>query len=91
MYKDIMNNAITTETPGLNRFMEVYERRLTEAVQKHPEEYFYKVEQVPAVVAKMRAAVVAGSFNKAGYAFRNTCKELGIAYTYTAIKTFISQ
>lgn len=70
-------------------FFEVYQRKLTEAVQRKPGVYAYGPSQVPAVIGRMRAAWERGTANKDGEAVRATCKELGIKHTYTAIRQFI--
>jgi hypothetical protein len=72
-----------------DRFAAAYERNLRKAVIEHPDEYSWPVENVAAVAAKMMAALERGSANKDGRAFRATCKELGIAYTYKAIQRFL--
>lgn len=79
-------------TTGLERFMAVYIVCLERAVVKYPADYpWYPHTPVLVVVERMRLAIIRGSFNKDGHAFRWTCKELGIAYTYAAIKTFIKE
>lgn len=47
-------------------------------------------KSVQDVADAMIAAVVAGSFNKDGRAFRATCKHLGIKHTYQAIRSYIA-
>ncbi len=74
----------------LNEFMAAYEPALVHAIQTRPTEYAYPVEMAPAVAAKMRAAMVKGSFNHDGHAFKGACKTLGIKHTRTAIVAFIS-
>lgn len=76
---------------GFDRFVEVYTEELTRAVQARPADYFYKVADVPAVVARMAAAFKRGSYNKQGRAIAATCKRLGIPYTYDGINTFIKK
>lgn len=72
-------------------FHRVYVQRLTEAVQNHPDEYAWPVENVPQVAEKMMGAIVRGTFNKDGYAIRNTCKQLDIPYTYAGIRAYLTQ
>jgi hypothetical protein len=70
-------------------FMGRYARNLERAVLAHPDEYYYPVADVPVVVERMRAALVAGTFNKDGYAFQWTCRDLRIKHTYKAILAYI--
>lgn len=79
------------EMAGIEKFMEVYSRALMWAVTDYPEEYPYGVHGVRKVVEGMREAIIEGSFNKEGRAFKRTCKELGIKHTYGAIKDFITE
>jgi hypothetical protein len=74
----------------IERWMDVYTRELTAAVEKYPAEYVFPVETVPTVAAKMRAAFLRESFNKDGRAIKATCKHFGIPYTYTAIRKFLA-
>lgn len=66
-----------------------YEKQLTQAVEAHREYYTYPIDDVPVVVARMRAAVKAGTYNKDGIGFTRTCKALGIKYTYAAINAYV--
>ena len=70
-------------------FFETYRKNLLRAVLEHPSEYSWPAEDVPLVAARMEAAVLRGSHNKDGYAFKQTCKELGIKHTYKAIDAFL--
>ena len=72
-------------------FCDTYRRNLTKARTEHPQEYPWPIEQLQTVADKMVAAIQRGSFNKESRAFRDTCKELGIKHTYTAINAFINQ
>lgn len=74
----------------MEKFIAEYEKQLSLAVEKYPEEYGYSVAKVPEVVQRMKVAIANGTFNKEGRAFKNTCKALGIKYTYQAIKEFIA-
>ncbi len=74
----------------METFMNEYVAQLTRAVNEKPEHYFYPVEDVPLVAAKMRAAILAKSYNKDGYGFKWACKSLGIKWTYTAINEFVA-
>lgn len=71
-------------------FFETYTANLTKAVEKHPNQYGFPVNYVPTVVSKMKDAVKKGTFNKDGFGFKWTCKDLGIPYTYKAIKDFVN-
>ena len=73
----------------LQLFSDLYKKNLTKAVTDYPTEYGFTAEDVPAVAARMRAAVLAGSYNKDGRAFKATCKQLGLAHTYTAINNWL--
>lgn len=75
---------------NFDRFINIYGGELKWAVENHPTEYRYSVEEVPAVVARIAAALRKGSYNKDGIAFKRTCKFLGIPHTYKAINEFIS-
>lgn len=71
------------------KFGDLYLEKLTVAVQSHPEEYHYGVEQVPNVHQRMMDAVYKGTFNKDSKAIKDTCKDLGIKHTYTAIREYL--
>lgn len=78
------------ETFNSKRFRAVYTRKLTEAMEAHPTEYRFPKDQIPKVVDKMVTGLAKGEANKEGFAIRNTCRELGIAYTYTAISAYLT-
>ena len=80
--------AVVSATP---RFIEVYAEELARAVEQHPEEYCYPASEVPAVVGRMQAALLRGSYNKDGRAIKATCKRLGIKHTYGAINERIAE
>ena len=71
-------------------FKQVYTEELTKAVRDNPKEYAWPIENVPVVVDKMMAALVAGTANKDGQAIKATCKRLGIKYTYKGIKEYFA-
>ena len=73
---------------NIDIFFQHYERQLTIAVQTHPQDYCFGVDRVLGVVMRMRTAVEAGTYNKAGRGFIQTCKVLGIPHTYKAIDAF---
>ena len=75
----------------MDRWMAVYQDKLTEAVVTSPAEYVYPVTEVPRIAAKMRVAFERGSYNKDGQAIKATCKHFGIKHTYTAINQFLKQ
>jgi hypothetical protein len=70
--------------------MRIYAEQLAKAVAAHRIDYAYDVSQVPMVCERMRAAIERGSFNKEGFAFKGTCKTLGIKHTYTAINAYLA-
>ena len=73
---------------NVDRFCEAYQEELTRAVVERPEEYAYPVAEVPAVVERMRAAFIRGSFNHDGLAIRRTAKRLGLKPTRGALLAF---
>jgi hypothetical protein len=72
------------------RFAELYRANLHRAVTECPQDYAYIAGKVDTVADKMLAAIERGSANKDGYAFKQTCKQLGIPHTYKAINAFLS-
>lgn len=76
--------------PGLNRFCEVMEKNLTFCVTTMPEVYAYPVSEIPAVMGRMRFALMRRSYNKDSPSFKRTCKDLGLRHSYTAINAFIN-
>lgn len=82
---------MATATDNRTRFTESYTRHLTAAVLAHPKDYVYGVADVPAVVARMVPALATGRANKEGVAVRNTCRELGIPYTYAGLRAFFAE
>ena len=73
----------------LEKWTGIYAEELKSAVEKFPGEYFYGVDSVPSVVAKMRVAFERGTYNYEGRAIRSTCRRLGISHTYKAINGFL--
>lgn len=71
-------------------FFAEYSKQLEIAVKAHPEQYF-PIEQLPAVLERMQAAIKRNSFNKDGNAFKATCKVLGIPHTYKAIDAYLER
>ena len=76
-------------TAKLDQFMAAYTPALKAAVIGHPDEYPWPVENVPVVAERMRAAIVAGSYNHSGHGFKGACKSLGIKHTRKAIAAFL--
>lgn len=70
------------------RFSEAYRRHLRAAVFADPQNYAYAVGQTDLIADRMLAAIERGSANKDGYAFKHTCRELGIKHTYQAINAY---
>lgn len=70
------------------RFRTIYTESLREAVFEYPDKYYWPVENVPVVAAKMFAALDKGTFNHDSPAFRKTVKALGIKPTRTAILNY---
>ena len=76
-------------TVNLALFQSIYAIELDKAVRKYPEKYVWPKEEFPLVLRRMFNAIEAGTFNKDGHAFKNTCKELGIQHTYKAIREYL--
>ena len=70
------------------KFSEVYRTNLKRATVEQPEQYGFIIGNEDTVADKMLVAIDLGSYNKDGYAFKATCKELGIKHTYAAINAF---
>ena len=75
-------------TPNQQRFADLYRKNLHLAVKERPDEYRHIVGNVDNVADKMIEAVKRGTYNKDGFAFRRTCKELGLKHTYAAINSY---
>ena len=74
---------------NLPEFMKVYTEELQRIVEEYPDEYPWGGRTpVAHVAARMKDAMIVGSYNKDGRAFKATCKRLGIKYTYKAIREF---
>jgi hypothetical protein len=74
---------------NLRLFCDTYRYYLAKAHNDYPQEYCWPREQLQTVGDKMCAAIERGSYNKDSRAFRDTCRELNIKHTYTAINAFI--
>lgn len=75
----------------MEKWMQVFEAKLREAIQNHPDEYAYPLSEIEFVLHRMRGAFERGSYNKDSHAIKATCKHLGIKHTYAAIAEFIKQ
>lgn len=73
-----------------DQFRTEYTRQLYLAIERHPEDYAYDAALVPTVVERMLAAIDRGTFNKDGFALRNTCRALCIPYTYAGIRAAVA-
>ncbi|MEN6367754.1 MAG: hypothetical protein ABFC88_13160 [Thermoguttaceae bacterium] len=73
----------------LDVFMATYIPCLREAVTFHPDDYCYRVEDVPRVANLMRAAIEDGTYSHDGRAMRMTCRILGINHSRKAIAEFL--
>jgi len=72
------------------KFGELYRANLRRAVTEKPDDYAYAADRVDEIAGKMLAALERGSANKDGFAFKQTCKQLGIPHTYKAINAFLN-
>jgi len=75
-------------THNQQRFADLYRFNLRRAVVERPDDYRFIADKVDEVADKMIAAIARGSANKDGYAFKETCKALGIPHTYKAISAY---
>lgn len=76
-------------TPNRQRFADEYTKALAECVADPKHGYFFGLDAVPAVAAKMIAATFDGTANYDGPAFKLTCKRLGIKHTRKAINAYV--
>jgi hypothetical protein len=80
----------------LDTFMAAWQQSLTSAVATHPEEYCYRVAEVPAVIAKLRASLESKPpvkylpVNHDGRGCRGACKIVGIKHTVKAIIGYLN-
>ncbi len=70
-------------------FIDVYSEELAKAHAARPDLYAFPASQLPAVLARMTAAIERGSYNHDSPTFKATARKLGIKSTRTAIETFI--
>lgn len=73
----------------MEKWMQVFEAKLREAITEHPELYAYPVSEAEFVIHRMRGAFERRSYNKDSHAIRATCKHFGIKHTYAAINAFL--
>lgn len=71
-------------------FITVYRRNLARIRKEQPEVYAWPESMLETISERMAMAVRNGSFSKDGPAFKATCKELGLKYTYTAIGEYLN-
>lgn len=74
---------------NIEKFRAAYTETLAAAVEKHPDEYFYPVSEVPRVVEKMIAALKVGQANN-GPAIKAAARKCGIKPTQRDIKAFLN-
>lgn len=67
-------------------FLELYGKNYNQCRDEKPEEYGGERADV---LARMYNAIVNGTFNKDGEAFKRTCKQLKIKHTYKAIEAYL--
>ena len=79
---------INMET-NLERFAKAYRKHLKEAVTADPQNYAYAADRTDIIADRMLAALEKKTASKDGYAFKKTCKELGIKHTYQAIYAYL--
>ena len=77
-------------TPNFEKFQNTLEARY-EDLFKTDSEYAYsaKISTPKLLAAKMTLSLSTGSANKDGKGIKQTCKILGIPYTYVAITSFL--
>ena len=75
----------------METFIKIYAEELEKAVVADPEVYAFKVDFIPTVVERMKAAFEKGSYNKEGHAIKATCKRLNIPCTKKGINNYLAQ
>lgn len=83
---------VIVETPTNYIKFERLLRKQYEHLFANDPEYAYsaKVSTPTGLAAKMTAGLKNGSANKYGSGIRNACRELGIPYTYKAIRAYLN-
>jgi len=76
---------------NIDRFMVVYTEELRKRREEHPFDYGWPMSELPAVLERVRRAIISGEFIKDEPTIRATCKRLRINNTYKAINTYILQ
>jgi hypothetical protein len=84
-----MEGSEARQAENFSGFIRTYEQELIKARKDFPNDYIWPESEFPKVMERMTRAIRKRSFNKEGHAFKNTCKRLGLKYTYTAIDTFL--
>ncbi len=82
------NDIGTGSTPNKALFTLRYTQALAQALKDYPEEYCWPACEIYVVLGRMVNALNKGSYNKDSRAFKATCKQLAIPYTYAGINTF---
>jgi len=75
---------------NFEKWVKEYRYQLGKAVMLKPADYpWFPGISVDSVADKMTKAFAQGSYNKDGIAVKNTCKALGVSYTYKAINEYL--
>lgn len=74
---------------NLEKFKVAYIECLAKVVTKDPDDYAYKIEEVPKVVAKMTKAILAGESVSISCGLKATARKLGIKSTMTAFREYL--
>lgn len=83
-------NAAHTQV-NLETFYETLTAQYAELFVNDPEYAYVASLHTPATLArKMTLGLDCGSANKDGLGIKRTCKELGIEYTYKAIRAYLN-
>lgn len=69
----------------------VYAEELKRAIEEHPDQYWFGVDAVHAVVEKMFGAFRKRCYNKDTPAIKGLCKRMGIKHTYRDINAFFAE
>ena len=76
---------------GLDRFNEELATQYTNLFANDPEYTYSAARITPGDLArKMTLGLASGSANKDGDGIKRTCKKLGIAHTYKAIRAYLN-
>ena len=77
------NPAPAPQQP-IDKWMEVYTVKLKSYHAKYPNEYAWAIEELDAVITRMREAFLHDTYNLDGRAIKATCLALGIGKTTRA-------